>query len=211
MKIVNVKSPYNNGFENENDPTALAYIETMKEVREALKEGRLFARFISGDRKGSVCKLVPKYDKEYETYIKRLRLNFNGINYTLENCYLFCLGKWTGRSNKPQITLPNKDIEVIIDYDGPTVWKVFDKKAAKEEILKTPNQRDMDGNLLEVGDKVLYINARYGSGMRLDRGVVKEFKVSVDSNTHSISTVIENEHEILSTINDSSNMVLKQI
>jgi hypothetical protein len=70
---------------------------------------------------------------------------------------------------------------------------LFDAKAAKAEILKNPDQKDINGKVLGVGDRVLYINARYGSRMILDQGTVKEFLAAANSKGHSIATVITSE------------------
>jgi uncharacterized Zn ribbon protein len=101
------------------------------------------------------------------------------------------------------------ETEFLIDYGGPTVWKKFDAKAAKNEILKNPDQRDINDNVLSVGDRVLYINARYGSRMTLDEGTVLEFLASVDSKGHSITTVIESKTGEQSSLSYPESMVYR--
>lgn len=211
MKTISLQHLYN--VQSEDDPQALKFLEDHETVRQAFLNGTLYARFIDGDRKGSIAAIIP--DNRYsnvEPKRAELRRRDNWSHhsyYTIEHSYLFGLCKWTGRSNKPQITLPHPDVELLIDYDGPTIWSKFDAKAAKEEILKTPNQRDIDGNILAIGDRVLFINVRYGSRQTLDRGTVKEFKASVDSKGHSITTVIENDAGAMSELSYTKDMVLK--
>ena len=76
--------------------------------------------------------------------------------------------------------------------------------------MKNPDQKDIDGNILNIGDNVLYINARYGSGMELCHGKIKEFKAKVDSRRTEIFTVVENAEGVLSTISHSHCMIWKK-
>jgi hypothetical protein len=89
------------------------------------------------------------------------------------------------------------------------VWEKFDAKAAKDEILKNPDQKDINGRVLSIGDRVLYINARYGSRMTLDEGSVTEFLVSANSKGHAISVVIESKAGEESNLQYPESMVYK--
>lgn len=220
MRVLNLKNPYPNGFETDTDPVALEYLENLKEVYSALKAGTLYGQFIDGDRKGSICKLtappfVPdpyhdnKTDEPHIGYRSRYWPSDKN-SYQFKNEYFHHLTcTWDGRRNKPKISLPDRDVNILLDYDGPTIWEKFDSQAAKDEVLKNPNQEDIDGNILEVGDKVLYINARYGYSMSLDRGTIKEFKVVADSRKTEISTIIESNEGEQSSLSYPERMVWK--
>lgn len=51
---------------------------------------------------------------------------------------------------------------------------------------------DIDGNKLLKGDKVLYMNLRYGSGGALCHGTVKDFKAHARGGY--VSVIIENDY-----------------
>jgi uncharacterized Zn ribbon protein len=197
MEVIDVNNPFYYGrLTDENDPKALEHLANLIKVYDALENGLLHVRFTSGDRAGSIAKLA--HDSRYNTSDKpRIKRRYHSyrrdaVEYDFENDRFYTVCTWDGRRNSVQATFPNPEAELLIGYDGPTVWAKFDAKAAKEAVLKNPNQRDIDGNVLAVGDKVMYINARYGSGMVLTRGVVEEFKASVDSKSTSITTIIRN-------------------
>jgi uncharacterized Zn ribbon protein len=131
------------------------------------------------------------------------------ITHEIGHDYFGCIAKWDGRQNKPKLHLPDRETEFLLDYIGPTIWEKFDAKAAKNEILKNPDQKDINGNVLAVGDRVLYINARYGERMTLNEGTVTEFLASVNSKAHAITTVIENKDGESSSLLYPESMVYK--
>lgn len=213
--VLEMKNPYLNGFADENDPVALDYLGKLKAVKEALGSDRLYCRYVDGDRKGSIAKLTPDPNYSHiEDRMPEIRYSSyrsqNGPWYQFENDMFFMIATWKGRKNKVKESWSYySQFEFIIGDDIDTVWCKFDAKSAKEEVLKNPDQKDIDGNILNVGDKVMFVNARYGSRMVLERGTVKEFKVVVDSKKTSISTVIENGEGVLSTLSYSEDMVCK--
>jgi hypothetical protein len=212
MEVISLKNPYPNGFEDKEDPSVLSYIDNLLRVRKAIEEGNAYIRYIDGDRKGSVAKL--KFDSDYtNSYLPEVsafRYTYNlNAKFKVDNDRFYCVATWKGRSNKVKVSLPGPQIEVIIGDDVETVYKMFDHKAAKEEILKSPNQKDIDGNILSVGDNVMFINISYGSRMYLQRGVITGFKVVANSKSSKITTVIENEQGIKSELNYPQDMVHK--
>lgn len=215
MEVINIKNPYLNGFADEKDPQALAYLNQLKVLKKAIREGRLYCRYTDGDRKGSVAKLIPdpaySHIEDREPSIRYSPVSWNkGPWYRLENDMFFMLATWKGRKNKVKESWSYySQFEFIVGDGVETIWEKFDAKSAKEEVLKNPDQKDIDGNILAVGDNVMFINARYGSRMVLERGKVKEFKVVVDSKKTSISTVIENNDGSLSTLSYPEDMVCK--
>ena len=215
MEVISLKNPYINGFADENDPEALAYLAKLKAARQALQDGRLYARYFDGDRKGSVAKMIPDpaYSRAngYEPGIRYSSSHFQkGPWYRFENEMIFMIATWKGRKNKvKECSGYRSEFELIIGDNIETIWCKFDAKSAKDEVLKNPDQKDIDGKVLNVGDNVMFINARYGSRMVLERGKVKEFKVVVDSKKTSISTIIENSEGALSTLSYPEDMVCK--
>ena len=105
--------------------------------------------------------------------------------------------------------------EYLRDYDGPTVWKKFDKKAAAKKLLKENDILDREKQVLKVGDRVIYINARYGSGACLDRGTIEEIKFNVQKSTYfnkeqyQVHVIIKNDNGQKSDIKNPQLSVIK--
>lgn len=197
------------------DPHALKAIEQQHVLIDKLIDGKLFVMFVSGDRKGSIARveLEPgiSYQSQPHAAVEQTRYSWDNIKYEIKPGWLYLVAKWDKRRNSCKFTAPNPEIVFLPNYEGPTVYQMFDKKAAKEALLKSPDERDIDGKTLVIGDEVLYINARYGSGFRLTHGTIMEFKAVVDSNGHVISTIVaEKETGLISTITYSSDMIWKK-
>lgn len=211
------KFEYVNGFADENDPDVAIYIQQQHTLIDKLLAGTLYIKFIDGDRKGAIAKVSPNTKTYGDNAARKASIGHSYSSWNrdkpwrVNNDRFYTIATWTGRSNKVQVNLPSKDIVFLPNYTGPTVWALFDRKAAKEEALKAPDQYDIDGKLLDIGDEVLYINARYGSGMELEHGKIKEFKVSIDSRKKEFFTVVENAEGVLSTISRSENMIFKKV
>jgi len=185
--------PYLNGFEDAVDVAANRFVEERNALLERVEAGDLYIKFIAGDRKGSIARLIPDTIKNRPSkIITRMSTFSDGRNYRIEDDRIYCVAKWDKRSNKVRLNLPNRDVIFLPNYEGPTVWCLFDKKAAKVEALANNPQKDIDGEILNVGDQVLYINTRYGQGSSLCHGVIREFTAIVDSRSTEIFTHIEN-------------------
>ena len=204
-------------FDSADDPEAVAYCEARNFLVEKALKGELYIKFVGGDRKGSIAKVKldandhPYNDRQAEIVPEHYSYRNEQRRFLISNEYFFGTAKWDKRKNSCKVDFPNKNIVFLPNYEGPTVYVMFDKKSAKEELLKNPNQRDIDGKSLNVGDKVLYINARYGSGFAMCHGTIKEFKVSVDSTGYCFTTVIQNDTgEEVSSITNPSEMVWKK-
>lgn len=213
MRVVKLKMPNSiiNGFTAEDDPEALKYLKDLKAVHEALNDGTLHCRFTGGDRKGSIAKLSPEPGAPNEAPVIGHRYSgvWNGRAFTIRNDYLYTICSWAGRKNKVKVSFPHHEAELLLGYKGPTVWEKFDAKTAKEEALKNPDQRDIDGQVLGVGDQVLYINARYGARMVLTHGTIKEFKAVADSKGVTITTIVENKDGELSAMLYPESMIYR--
>lgn len=181
-------------FDVEDDPTAVAYCAARNALFDQAVNGTLYVKFIAGDRKGSIARVQidPSFN-HHRAEISSVRRYYSDSRQQFEitNTWIYGIARWDKRKNSCQVHLPNPEVIFLPNYQGPTVYEMFDKKAAKEALLKNPDQHDIDGKLLSVGDKVLYINARYGSGFVLCHGTIKEFKVTADSKGHSFSTIVQ--------------------
>ena len=202
-------------FETPDDPAALLYVEQVKTLQEKMYEETLYIKFIDGDRKGAIAKVIPQYpDRKYPCEISYSPgySSWDKKRYKFHNEHLFGYATWADikRKNKVQVFRPNRDVVFLPNYTGPSVWALFDHKAAKAEALKNPDQTDIDGNVLAIGDPVIYINARYGSGMELCHGTIKEFKASVDSRKKEIWTIVTSTEGVESKISNSSYMIYKK-
>lgn len=199
-----------NGFSDQNDPEILEYLDKLKQVYTAFIAGRLYIKFVEGDREGSVAKVEanPNYNEPKEPLIQS---SYSGRQSCLRlyNNRFNAIATWKGRRNKIQIVLPDREAIFLIGDNIETVWCKVDYSDLKAEIQKNPEQVDIDGTTLAVDDKVYYINARYGSRMTLSRGKIKEFKVVVNQNKTEITTVIEAEDGELSSISYPESMVCK--
>lgn len=200
----------------ENDPKLVEYVSCINEAKRRLKANEtLYVRFDHGDRKGSIAKAVYNPDYRIDTLepaiIERYR-NYWGNNeatYHAKNDDFYVICRWDGRSNK--VKASSHELTLLLNYTGPTVWNKFDAKAAKEKLLAEYDIQDIDGKVLSVGDSVLYINARYGSGMELCHGKIKEITAKVDSQRHEFNTVIEKDGDgVISTIKNHSSMIWKK-
>lgn len=208
-------------FTDKKDPKVVEYVSAVREMQKKAAAGELYIKFIDGNRKGSIARVVPNKRVYGADAIRPVKIEESwgwieaqadrGAGYRIKDDRFHVIANWDKRNNKAQFDLPSEDIIFLPNYSGPTVWELFDSKAAKENVLKNPMQKDIDGKLLKVGDKVLYVNARYGSGMSLNHGTIKEFKVVVNSKHTEISTVVARDTDkLLSTISDSSQMIYKK-
>lgn len=212
MRIIHLANPFYNGFTDADLPTAEVVLKEFQTIYDAILAGTAYVRFIDGDRKGSVARLIfGEYEQKRPEIVRSWSSSSwnKHITHKFDHIRFYCIAKWDGRQNKPKLYLPDRETEFLLDYIGPTIWEKFDAKAAKNEILKNPDQKDINGNVLAVGDRVLYINARYGERMTLNEGTVTEFLASVNSKAHAITTVIENKDGESSSLLYPESMVYK--
>ncbi len=201
-------------YDSEPDVEYVAVVNAINDMRDTYDRGEtLYIEFMTGDRKGSIAKFIPSIvgdnslfrHPEKERARRRVALYADYRNRgTLRtlwsyNVNFYGVCKWTGKSHSPKATLYDGSLVWLKGYKGPTVWKKFDAKAAAEKILTDHGQTDIDGRLINVGDRVLFVNLQYYNGAKLERGTIKEFKVSVDSRKHTVYTIVE-------TIDGSSSM-----
>lgn len=203
-----------NGVEDKDHPDLVQYVEDVNYFKSRLKDGNLYIKFIDGDRKGSIARLEP--NPKYKDSVCEYRGTYNtwlGKSlYRPVSDIIFAVCRWDKRSNKVQFDSHWKNFVFLPNYTGPTVWELFDKNAAKQKLMEELEVFDIDDNELKVGDRVLYINLRYGAGGMLDHGKIKEFKIINDSKTYRVETIIERDGDgVLSTVNYPENMVYKKV
>lgn len=213
MRTIILKSPYSDGFKSEKDKVAVAYLKELTAVYDAMEAGTLYCKYLDGDRKGSIARV--KHDPSYSKHRPKIDYKRYGRNddrkYDFHHDYFTGICTWDGRKNKVKVCFPisYEPLELLLDYEGPTVWEKFDAKAAKEQVLKNPDQRDIDGNVLSIGDSVLFINARYGARMTLTRGKIKEFNVVANSKSTTVTTIIESDDGARSELAYPEDMVYR--
>lgn len=162
----------------------------LKDFVEKVEQGEIvYVKIIRpSDYKDSIAKVSIKgeiYDSVIGSYHDRETYHRG----TKEKFFRPCL-TWDGIKNKIHPYLG--DLVWMKGYEGPTILKKFDTKAAKKELLNNYKFKDLDGTVLKVGDEVLYINARYGGGMQLNYGIVDRFEASVGADRQEVFTIVKN-------------------
>lgn len=182
--------PFTGNHKNREELGTDEGVLVLEKISTTLKDrGYCYVEVIGGDYNGSVAKFTPdilEKDKEVVTG----RYTHGGkviINYWWGGRL-----SWDGKKNNPSFTLISGSCLFIENYDGPTVFVRKDFKSIKEDLLKTEVE-DIDGNILNVGDEVLYMNLRYGNGGKLSKGVILEFKPHARKNY--VSVIVSNSQE----------------
>ncbi len=185
---------YNYCYNGEETKAVHDLYERVKKDWERNK-GFVYVKFIKGQKTGSIAKLVfdlePLKEKDFEQYSRVANARvymYTYIEFIADGKY-----RWTGRGNKPKGSLTDRNIEWLEGYTGDTVWNVIPADKEKEEALKEPTY-DMDNKELHIGDKVIYINARYGGGYQLCHGVIDRFEAEYHAydSTTSVFTIVKN-------------------
>lgn len=112
----------------------------------------------SNDYYGSIAKFVLS-DPEDEYQPNPIQITYRYDSYNI-NMYFNGRLRWKGKSNKPKYRLRAGDM-VLVDEDIDTVFKRVDKKEKQQSAL-LQGEYDIDGNKLEIGDKVLCLSIVYG-------------------------------------------------
>jgi len=177
MNQVILSSPYSNDPQSVKDQR-----ETdRKLLRQYQDDGiPVYLLFVDGDRKGTIARFISEADPDFKgkkRYAQKFAKNHGQ-----------CV--WDDRKNKIQWSLNSPHTVWLPNYSGPTVWKKFDAKSVKAELLANIKEKDIDGKPLAVGDGVLYINARYGGGAVLCHGTIDRFEAKADSKHHTVFTIV---------------------
>ena len=191
-----------------------------------LNGGFVYVKITKGQKANSIAKLVfdkipevnitisKKSSSRYHDYVPRnntkvLEDGEDIAEVVLQN-YQGNL-KWDDKSNKPKARITDRDITWLQGYSGPTVWNVVSAKDMREEALQQPIY-DLDNKLLNVGDNVLYINARYSRGMVLRHGIIDRFEAEYHSgdNTVSVYTIVVGDNQE-SKIASSKDFIFREV
>lgn len=177
MEQIKLSGIYSNTPQAQKDEY-MATMRALRAVQEAEKD--IYLLFVDGDRKGSIARFIgDKTITLHDSY------NRPGVFNTHGHCV------WDGRKNKIQWNLTSPYTVWLPDHVGPTVWAKFDAKAAKADLLNNVAEQDIDGKRLAIGDAVIYVNSRYGSGTELCHGVIDRFEAKADSRGHTVFTIVK--------------------
>ena len=191
-------------------------VATYQDIHDKLEAGeRVYIGYPEGERAGSIG------------FIKELECDMDQIIPTVRNssyystrpdgtwiCHAGFHAKigWDKRRNVVKCYIGHGKV-YFPNFKGPTVWEKFDKKAAEKEATDARIVIDRDGKVINVGDRVLYINARYGGAAQLDRGIITDIKVKVKkirSQTYAdLNVYIDNDDGDKSKITGPDKTVLK--
>lgn len=161
--------------------------QNLKIIYEHLKDkGFCHVRVKGGDYNGSIAKFTLDEDDMGDLY--RIAISYDKF-YNLKYAYHGRLS-WKGKRNNPKFTLMSTTCDVLLDYEGEELFIRFDLKKKAKKLLEKP-VKDIEGNNLSEGDKVLYINLRYGQGGGLCHGTVRSFKAHARDGY--VSVIIEND------------------
>ena len=196
-------------------------LSTLAEMKGRFDNGEdVYVKLSGGDRDGTIA-LIKKFE---ELYVEREDSAlcgysgkiFYGFKYYAD--FEFMVG-FDDRKNHLKVrgcynqNNPDETVVYLPDYHGPTVCRIFDKKAAAKEAAETQKVYDMNGIRLEGGQDVVYINARYGRGMKLCNGVIDyiDFKVSASGSVNALVYVsnVDDEEEISKIKNPSEFIMVK--
>lgn len=160
----------------------------LKQIYDHLKEkGFCHVRVKGGDYEGSIAKFTMNDLNDDKFY---WRINCREIRWGVKYAWYGKLS-WKRKRNNPQFILMSSNCDVLLDYEGEEILKRFDLKKEGKKLLEQ-DVEDIDGNKLTKGDKVLYMNLRYGSGGMLCHGTVKSFKAHARDGY--VSVIIENDN-----------------
>ncbi len=163
---------------------------------------KLYFRFNTGDRKGSIA-FLKKIDKKklfkLEKDIHR-RHSFSSEPQVEYRFYFSGIFGWDDRKNtaRAELFVQGDQISFLDGYTDESVWEKADKKAEAAAIKENTVVKDMRGTVIKEGDIVIFINSRYGGGSRLDYGIVDEIHVKVDHHSHNgkktveVTTIVKN-------------------
>jgi len=173
-----------------------------------MKGDRVYIGFVTGERVGSIAYIL---DCDLSRIVPKLYRNYYDNKWGCNAGFSATVG-WEKRRNKINEYIGGTEVVYLPDYQGPTVWEKFDKKAAAAEALARTPMKDREGNEIKEGDRVLYINARYGSGAQLDRGKIISIKATVqkhrDLTVTTFNVEIESDGGEKSVITKPSQSVL---
>ena len=164
----------------------------LKMVYEYLEtKGYCHVKIKGGDYDGSIAKFTPTSGDKDKLY----SMMYSREGRWTVKYYWDGRLSWKGKRNNPQFTLMDSTCEVFFEcnHEDEVFQRVDLKKGASKLLEKAIC--DVDSKQLSVGDKVLYMNLRYGCGGKLSHGVVKGFKAHVRDGYVSVLILNSNGEE----------------
>lgn len=202
-----------NGFTSRTDSRAVGYIQRFEEIVRAIESNRLYVRFKSGDRAGSIARVTPLYDRDIVMPDIQRGRRWDSQLFDMNMGYVSCELRWDGRPNKVKHAIPYNslmdDAEYIIG-NLSTEYRMVDKNNAKSTAISQTPFNDFEGKELAVGDEVVYINSRYGSASCLERGKITAFDATGSNGKFKTFVAVTSNGGIESKISDPSSYIYKQ-
>lgn len=203
IPFVSLSNPFPNGATEEEggEDAFKLLIDTHAQIKQMWENGeRIYVGITEGDRKGSTAYIAEIETPDHIEVVTRWQSpGWREPARCRVNAGFHCVLAWEDRRNKIKWWTGSKTV-FFPGHVGPTVWEKFDAKAAAKKIAENVDVEDRYGNVLAEGDSVLYINARYGHGARLDRGTVERIqikahryrgKVTYENIVHILSETLE--------------------
>ncbi len=156
-----------------------------------VKDGHCYIKIIGGDYDGSLAKFTISDNCKNDRF--EYRCCRSGINLKY---YWTGRLSWKGKRNIPKFTITSNSCIIVEPEYGEVVETnlvMYNIKAEAAKLLEK-DIRDVEGNILNLGDKVIYMNLRYGCGGRLCKGIVKSFKAHARQGY--VSVIIENAEDV---------------
>lgn len=176
------------------------WIETFNDVKATIDAGLpIYVRVNSGDYAGSIAKIKVELYEPAE-YSRCWGGDGQNVLGTLMGRLVF-----DGTKNSTKYFVSH-DVTWLQHYTGPTIYKRIDKKARSANILANAEFIDRYGNELKVGDSVVYVNIRYGSGSSLERGKIVEMIVKAQE---TAVVVLNEDGQEKSTIKNFESLIMK--
>ncbi len=156
-----------------------------------VKDGHCYIKVIGGDYDGSLAKFTISDTCKKDKF--EYRGGRSGINI---KTYWSGRLSWKGKRNTPKFNITHSSCIIVEPEDGEVVETnlvMYNIKAEAAKLLEE-DTCDVEGNILSVGDKVVYMNLRYGCGGRLCKGTIKSFKAHARQGY--VSVIIENTKDV---------------
>lgn len=204
-------------------------------ARKIIADERVYFGVVEGEYAGSIFYLEPKegmmedrgYGQPgYWKVLPTMKAPFGRASHSSWNKQwqwdtptLYGRMRFDGRKNKPMFDVRiNGQAVYLPNYNGPTVYKKFDKAAAEKAIIEEIEITDRNGVVLAEGDSVIYVNLRYGSGGQLDYGTIKSIRVKAQKSPrgkdvhYEVNVVIKNrDADEESTIRVPNQLIIKEM
>lgn len=194
MEEINLTTPVNlmYGFDEASVSAGVHRLRILSFLDELRKNGFAYIKIKRGDYKGSIVKFIPDKNEFKDPKIVR-RFGFSSSDKFFLNVESpYGRYKWDGLKNNIAAN-PIYDGIWLKDYEGPTELQKIDKKAARTDLIKSTEFLDVNGNKLQVGDPVTYVDIQYGNSIRIERGKIDHFDAKVNAHTKETFVVVSND------------------